>query len=77
MTPARAVALALTHWNEDHVEIEAVHKERIRLRVESMRSAVLRSAALSLCAERGHGRELRGCEQCRNDVAAVWPELRP
>lgn len=64
-------------WLDDHREIQAKHEERMRLRERDARSAILRVAALALCAERGHDRKLRGCEDCREDVAAVWPEMWP
>lgn len=55
----------------DTVEMHEQFKRRMEARDASYRLRVERMAALMLCAERGHDRKLRGCQMCRDDVAAV------
>lgn len=71
MSPVEAVCASMLKDTLDTAEIREAQKRRLAVREEYRRSRVARAAALLLCAERGHGRELRGCQMCRDDVAAV------
>lgn len=68
MTPQEALDMARVLDADDTAAKIRRHEHDLATRAHYAPGRIARSAAIELCATRGHPVKIRGCAQCVNDI---------